>query len=84
MVKSIPTGPNFQKLYEALDKEKLDEAFEAAHHLKGSAANLALTPLYAPLAEITRSLRNRAPFDSADLIRKVRDSRDALARICES
>ena len=83
MVRSIPGDPDFQKLYEALDKGELEEAFEAAHHLKGSAANLSLTPLYAPLSQITESLRNKAPLNS-DLIRKVRDSRDALARICES
>ena len=44
LVKMIPGDDNFRKLKEALEVGNLDAAFEAAHALKGSSGNLALTP----------------------------------------
>ena len=48
---------NFEKLDRALAAQNTQEAFEAAHALKGAAGNLGLTPLFAPLSEITERLR---------------------------
>ena len=44
MVKLIPGDPNFQKLYDSIEKGDLEGAFSAAHALKGSTGNLSLTP----------------------------------------
>ena len=71
------------KLYDAVDKGNLDTAFEAAHALKGSAGNLSLTPIFAPISEITELLRARTQTDYTALITKIREARDELARICE-
>ena len=49
LVKMIPGDANFQKLYDAIGSGDLDTAFEAAHALKGSTTNLALTPVSAPV-----------------------------------
>ena len=49
---------NFARLTEALDKGDAHEAFEAAHALKGALGNLAWTPLYAPVSELTERLRH--------------------------
>ena len=83
LVKMIPGDANFQKLYDAIGSGDLDAAFEAAHALKGSTTNLALTPVSAPVVEITELLRARTQKDYKTLIHQIREARDELARICE-
>ena len=83
MVRMIPGDSNFQKLYDAIDAGDLTAAFEAAHALKGLTGNLALTPLYAPVSEITELLRARTEMDYAPLIEEIRRGHDALKTICE-
>lgn len=57
----------------------MQEAFEAAHALKGAVGNLALTPLYMPLSGITERLRGaQGPVDVSDLMPVYQD---ALARL---
>lgn len=84
LVRMIPGDPNFQKLYDAVDDGDLGAAFEAAHALKGSTGNLSLTPIFAPMSEITELLRTRTQTDYTALITKIREGRDALARICDN
>ncbi len=84
LVKMIPGDPNFQKLYKAVEDGDLGAAFEAAHALKGSTGNLSLTPIYAPVCEITELLRTRTQTDYTALITKIRTAADELARICQS
>ena len=83
LVKKIPGDANFPKLYDAVDKGELDIAFEAAHALKGITGNLSLTPIFAPISEITEMLRARTQTDYTALVHKIREARDELARICE-
>ncbi len=82
LVKMIPGDPNFQKLYDAVAGGDLQAAFEAAHALKGSTGNLSLTPLYAPVCEITELLRAQTKTDYAPLVGRIRSARDELERIC--
>ena len=82
MVKMIPGDENFGKLFDAVGRGDLDAAFEAAHALKGPTGNLALTPLYAPVCEITELLRARTEMDYAPLIEMIRRGHDALKTIC--
>lgn len=83
LVKMIPGDANFPKLYGALEQGDLAAAFEAAHALKGSTGNLSLTPIFAPMSEITELLRTREQTDYTALITKIRKGRDELARICD-
>ncbi len=48
---------NFAKLRQEIEAKNYDEAFSAAHALKGVVTNLSLTPLAEPVIEITESLR---------------------------
>lgn len=48
---------NFPKLKAALEADDLEAAFEAAHTLKGVAANMGLTPLYDAVCEVVEPLR---------------------------
>ena len=83
LVKMIPEDPNFQKLYDAVEGGDLGAAFAAAHALKGSTCNLSLTPIFAPVCEITELLRARTQKDYTALVSRIRVARDDLARICE-
>ena len=82
MVKMIPGDPNFQKLYDAIEAGDLTAAFEAAHAVKGASGNLSLTPIYAPVQEITELLRSRTDTDYTELVAAIRKGRDELERIC--
>ena len=64
--------PNFQNLKTAMEAGDATAAFEAAHGLKGSIGNLALTPIYNPISEMTEALRGKA---------EMPDVGDAYARV---
>ena len=82
MVNMIPGDANFQKLFNAMDAGNFEAAFEAAHALKGSTGNLALTPIYAPVSELTELLRAHADADYSALLNAIRKGLDALREIC--
>ena len=68
----------FESLEKALEDNKMDEAFEAAHALKGVIGNLALAPIYNPLSEITEMLRAKQEADYVTMYRPVKEIRDQL------
>lgn len=47
----------FETIKDVLEKKDWDAAFEMAHALKGVLGNLALTPIYEPMSEMTELLR---------------------------
>ena len=53
----------FSRLEEAVNSGDLHASFEAAHALKGVLGNLALTPLFTPVAEMTELLRHEEEAD---------------------
>ena len=72
----------FETLEKFLAANKKEEAFEAAHALKGVVGNLALTPLYEPLSEITELLRAHKEAEYVELYRPVKEMRDKLLSMC--
>ena len=54
---------NFDKLEEVLETNDLEKGFEVAHGLKGVIGNLAITPLYNAVCEITEELRAKKQID---------------------
>ena len=58
-------------LGEALKDGDLDRAFEIAHKLKGATGNLALTPIFDPVCELTDLLRNKTPGDYDKLYSQI-------------
>ena len=68
----------FGRLAAAVESGDVKAAFEAAHALKGSLGNLALTPVYAPVAELTELLRAGQNEGSAALLEEILRQRDAL------
>lgn len=82
MVKMISGDAHFQRLYDAIEAGDLTAAFESAHALKGSSGNLALTPIFAPLSQLTELLRTKTKADYAPLIAAIRDGHKRLQEIC--
>lgn len=74
---------NFDKLKDAIEKNDLDGAFEAAHALKGVLGNLSLTPMYEKSSEITEHLRVRREMDYTPLLKDLLDKRDELKAMCD-
>ena len=83
LVATIPTEKNFDKLDGALKEGNLDEAFEAAHALKGALGNLSLTPIYEKIVEITELLRNRTEMDYSGMLSDILRLRDELGELCK-
>lgn len=82
LVKMIPSEENFVSLRVALESNDLDEAFAAAHALKGVLGNLSLTPMYDKCVEITELLRSRTQTDYTGLMNELLDMSDALGALC--
>jgi len=75
---------NFSRLQDALSSGKTREAFEAAHALKGALGNLALTPIYQPVAELTELLRNAdGQADLRDLAKQIMEAFATLRALAE-
>ena len=53
----------FEELGTVLQSNDLDQAFKICHALKGVIGNLAVTPLYEALSQMTEKLRNKQAAD---------------------
>ena len=69
---------SFEKLGKFLEENNLEEAFEQAHALKGVVGNLALTPIYEPLADMTEMLRAKKDADYVAMYKPIKEIRDKL------
>ncbi|MDD3796190.1 MAG: Hpt domain-containing protein [Lachnospiraceae bacterium] len=56
-IKQVASDPSFDTLGTALEKENKEEAFDAAHTLKGIFANTGLSPLFDVVVRIVEPLR---------------------------
>ncbi len=71
----------FEKLEEVLKTNDLDKGFEIAHGLKGVIGNLAITPLYNAISEITEELRARKQIDYVPLMEKIKENREKFTSL---
>ena len=78
LVKMMADDKHMDGLEQALRAGDLGAAFENAHALKGVLANLSLTPVLEPVAEMTELLRARAQADYAPLMAQARKKMDEL------
>ena len=84
MVGMMRDDQSFSVLEEALSVNDLQKAFEAAHALKGVCGNLALTPLFEPLNEVTELLRARTEMDYTEYRKRITEAKDTLYRMIDS
>lgn len=75
------SNDSFEKLGKALEENNLEEAFEAAHALKGVLGNLALTPIYKPLSEMTEMLRAKKTADYTAMYEPIMEMRNQLLQL---
>ena len=78
LVDTVRADPGFGELEKALQAGDLDKAFETSHALKGSLANLALTPLSEPMSEMCELLRARTEMDYSALMTQVKEQHEKL------
>lgn len=78
LVNMVVADDGYERLKAALEAHDLDEAFERAHALKGTIANVSLTPLLEPISAMTEQLRNRNDIDYSDLLEKMFEELDKL------
>lgn len=70
MVSLFLQDKNFDALKDNIKQGNLEEAFKASHALKGVLGNLAITPLYDIIFEMTELLRNKTQCDYSGYIEK--------------
>ncbi len=78
MVSMTLDDGNFDKLPEAIASGDKKAAFDCAHALKGITANVALTPLYKEISEITELLRAGKDADYPAYLARISQLRNAL------
>ena len=83
MIKMGLSDKHFDELETLLQKDDRAAAFESAHALKGVLGNLALTPLYKPMAEITELLRAKKEADYNTMYAVVKETREKLLAMCD-
>ena len=83
LVNKFLQAASFERLPEALSAHDLEAAFQAAHDLKGSAANLGLAPILGPVSRMTEQLRARREMDYGPDLEKLLRERDALKSLAE-
>ena len=71
----------FEQLGKDLEANNLDDAFETVHALKGVIGNLALTPLYDTICEVTEHLRRREDIDYQPLYDKLIEQRNYIKEL---
>ena len=78
MVGMALDGQGFKRLSDAIESGNKTAAFEAAHALKGVLANVALTPLYEQVSEVTELLRAGKDADYPARLERILREREEL------
>ncbi len=81
MVNMVLDDKGYEKLSSAIRSGDKKAAFEAAHALKGSLGNLALSPIYIPVSQLTELLRTGQDTDYTALLDQILKQREALLAI---
>ncbi len=68
MVAMAADDKYLKQMQEGFAAGDLDKAFEGAHGMKGVMANLAITPVLTPVAELSDSLKVHKEMDYAPLL----------------
>lgn len=63
LLKKFPEEQNYNFLVEAVEEKDYRKAFEAAHNLKGVAANMDMHPLLESMSLLVEKLREEEPGD---------------------
>ncbi len=81
LVESVKQEKNFQALFDAVAAGDMEAGFRAAHALKGVLGNLAITPLYEPIVEITELLRAKTEMDYTEIMGNITSAYEAFCAL---
>ncbi len=81
LVKMALEDKTFSSLAAAIAQDNLDTAFELSHAMKGVYGNIALTPIYEPLCELTELLRNKENADYSTYISEISNRINELRQL---
>ena len=74
--------PSFQMLEDGLKEKNADQAFRAAHTIKGICLNLGFDKLYQASSDLTEQLRGNDPVEETDdLFLKVKEQYTKLVEV---
>ena len=82
LVKMAVEDGCFDRLAQAVDSQNKQEAFAAAHDLKGVLGNLSITPLYSLVSQITELLRAGEDVDYPSQVAALMEQRNKLKALC--
>lgn len=77
LIDAFMTNKDWEQLCQLISAKKYREAFVVSHRIKGSCADLSLTPLYKVMCELTDDLRGEVRptleenFKEASLLREA-------------
>lgn len=71
VILKFPGDPSYGELSRTMKEGQWEDAFRAAHTLKGVSQNLGMTALYEPTAELTELLRGGKNPGATDLMTKI-------------
>ena len=84
-LQKFPNDPSFDHLEEALFNKNREEAFRAAHTIKGLCLNLGFGTLFKSSEVLTEALRHEMPANAAELFEQVKTdyvlTMDALTQL---
>ena len=80
-LQTVTTDVKFKKLGEALAEERVQEAFDCAHTLKGVFANLGLSPMFTIIETIVEPLRSGSVANLKQPYEALLDSNEQLKKI---
>lgn len=78
---SFYSDVNFDALREALNAAQVETAFDAAHSLKGVAANLGLTPILTAISALVETLRANSTEGLTEQYDEILRQREILANL---
>ena len=83
LIQKALAGDDCERLKSAIEAGDLEGAFSIAHNLKGMMGNLALTPVYEPVVQMTELLRSRTQTDYSTYLETITENRQMLLSLCD-
>lgn len=81
LIPSALEEKDYRAVEETVKEKDFSRAFEIAHGLKGVLGNLALTPLYQPVSEMTELLRKGEDADYSVYLQTMWEQRKKLLEL---
>lgn len=81
LINKLILDESFFDLKEEIEKKNFELAFQISHSLKGVLGNLAITPLYKIIYELTELLRAKKDIDYKGYIDELLNKRNELESV---